>query len=61
MKRQSIYEADNFVEDVAIKHQRTRSAIKMYGASGAIFFSLSFTSSSVGGGGPGGVSALLAK
>ena len=51
----------DFVEEVVIKHQRTRSAIKMYGASGAIFFSLSLTNSSVGGGGPGGVSALLAK
>jgi len=49
------------VEEVIIKQQRTRSAIKMYGASNAIFFSLSLTSSSVGGRGPGGVSALLEK
>jgi hypothetical protein len=49
------------MEEVVNKQRRTRSAIKMYGASDAIFFSLSFISSSVGGGGPGGVSALLAK
>ena len=49
------------MEGVLIKQQRTRSAIKMYGASDATFFSLSLTSSSTGGGGLGGVNALLAK